>query len=59
MNDITNSRISVVYGIESYFVPEGKGKDIEKNRGKDLAVKVSVDKFGNAVIKSLVKKGGR
>ncbi|MFH1849373.1 MAG: GDYXXLXY domain-containing protein [archaeon] len=47
-------RISVKYGIESYFVPEGKGREIEmlQNTG-DLYVMVSVDRFGNAVITDL------
>lgn len=47
------NRITVEYGIESYFVPEGKGREIERNRGK-IYTKVAVDKFGNAVIKSLI-----
>lgn len=48
--------LSVEYGIESYFVPEGKGREIERNRGK-LYTKVAIDKFGNAVIKSLIMDG--
>ncbi len=47
--------LNVEYGIESYFVPEGKGKEIEKLREwKNLAVKVSIDRFGNAIISSLL-----
>ena len=39
------------YGIESYFVEEGAGKELEKAaRNSQLDVEVSVDKFGNAVI---------
>ncbi|MCR4263338.1 MAG: GDYXXLXY domain-containing protein [Candidatus Roizmanbacteria bacterium] len=41
---------SIEYGIESYFVPEGKGRDIERMRGRNLYAQVSVDKNGNAVI---------
>jgi uncharacterized membrane-anchored protein len=48
--------LTVEYGIESYFVPEGKGREIERNRGK-LYTKVAIDKFGNAVIKSLIMDG--
>lgn len=47
-------RIEVNYGIESYFVPEGEGKDIEKKmRGNKSSVSVEavVDSFGNALIK--------
>lgn len=49
-----DGEITVEYGIESYFVPEGKGKDIERKRPD---VKVSIDKFGNAVIKALLIDG--
>ena len=46
----------IEYGIESYFVPEGLGGEIERNREK-LYTKVAIDKFGNAVIKSLIMNG--
>jgi len=49
-------RLTVEYGVESYFVPEGKGGEIEKNRGR-IYTRVSIDKFGNAVIKGLVLDG--
>lgn len=45
--------IDVEHGIESYFVPEGTGRDIERARGK-LKVRVAVDGFGNAGIMGLV-----
>jgi len=51
-----SNSLTVKYGIESYFVPEGKGREIERNRGK-LYTKVAIDKFGNAVIKSLIIDG--
>ena len=44
---------NIEFGIESYFVEEGKGKDIEKLRGKDLMAGVVIDKEGRAVIKNL------
>jgi len=47
------NRLRVEYGIESYFVSEGKGKKTEKMRWK-IHTKVAVDRFGNAAIKSLV-----
>lgn len=50
------NRLTIEYGIESYFVPESKGREIERNRGK-LYTKVAIDKFGNAVIKSLIMDG--
>ncbi|MBD3203898.1 hypothetical protein GF327_06365 [Candidatus Woesearchaeota archaeon] len=51
-----SNKLNVEYGIESYFVPEGKGKEIERNLGKIFS-KIAVDDFGNAVIKSLVLDG--
>lgn len=43
--------INVVYGIESYFVPEGKGKDIEREIfEKRVRVELSIDKRGYASI---------
>ncbi|MDP2267980.1 MAG: GDYXXLXY domain-containing protein [Deltaproteobacteria bacterium] len=49
----SSNRVNIEYGIESYFVPEGKGKEIERNLGK-IYTKIAVDDFGNAVIKSLI-----
>jgi uncharacterized membrane-anchored protein len=43
----------VTYGIESYFVPEGQGRDIERLRS-GLRVQVVVDGLGNAQIKALL-----
>ena len=51
------SRLTLEYGIESYFVPEGKGREIERQTGRNLDVKVSIDKLGNAVIKELLIDG--
>lgn len=58
---ITNQRwgsgLRVEYGIESYFVPEGKGRSIERLRNTgDVDALVVVDRFGNAVIKDLLIK---
>ena len=52
-----NNSVNIKYGIESYFVPEGKGRIIERARGKNLLVKAAVDKKGNAVIKELLLDG--
>lgn len=52
----TNSIIEVSYGIETFFVPEGHGKEIEQKMGKTLDVKVSIDRYGNAVIQSLLSE---
>ncbi|MDD5585239.1 MAG: GDYXXLXY domain-containing protein [Candidatus Omnitrophica bacterium] len=43
--------INVVYGIENYFVPEGKGKAIEKEISAHRAtVELSIDKRGDASV---------
>lgn len=58
VKNVRDKNLTIEYGIESYFVPEGKGKEIERLRaGKKLEVRVSVDKFGNLVIKSLLIDG--
>ncbi len=46
-------RNSIEYGIESYFVPEGKGWHLERNRG-NMDVLVVIDSSGNAVIKEVL-----
>lgn len=46
----------IKYGIESYYVKEKTGKDIEKNLRNGTLVKVSIDRNGNAKIKELVSK---
>lgn len=43
--------VSVIYGIESYFVPEGKGRDIEgKIDGKRIQAELSIDSKGYASV---------
>ena len=49
-----DKKLEANYGIESYFVPEGEGRDIEKKmRGNksSVSVEVVVDSSGNALIK--------
>ena len=56
VNHCYNKKLKLNYGIESYFVPEGEGKDIEKNmRGNKSSVEVEVlvDTSGNAIIKKV------
>jgi uncharacterized membrane-anchored protein len=50
--------INVHYGIESYFVPEGEGREIElpRNEGK-VAILVAVDGGGAAAIKAVLVDG--
>lgn len=52
--------LRVDYGIESYFVPEGKGMEIERKQWTEeqaVTVKIAIDKRGNALIKSLLIDG--
>jgi uncharacterized membrane-anchored protein len=50
--------VTVVYGIESFFVPEGKGKPIEDERNKDnVTVDVALGSDGRAAIKTLKISG--
>lgn len=51
--DATN--VYLKYGIENYFIPEGEGKKFENVKlGKNISVKVAVDRFGNAAIASVL-----
>ena len=48
----------ITYGIESYFVPQGTGKDIEAEaRSGELSVDVAVDAQGRPAIKAIRRKG--
>lgn len=50
--------VSVDYGIESFFVPEGKGRPIEDERNKDqVTVDVALGADGRAAIKTLKVAG--
>ena len=55
---VRTGRINVRYGIESYFVPEGEGREIElpRNEGK-VAILVAVDGGGAAAIKAVLIDG--
>ena len=51
-------QLRVEYGIESYFVEEGKGRAIEASRNtRDLKVEVSLRKDGKGIITGLVMDG--
>jgi uncharacterized membrane-anchored protein len=48
----------VTYGIESYFVPEGRGRELERLvRDKRIAAVLAVDASGTAAIKGLAVDG--
>lgn len=48
----------ITYGIESYFVPQGTGREIEQERQKgDLSADIAVDNQGRPAIKALRRNG--
>lgn len=51
-----STNLNITYGIESYFVPEGEGRKIERSR-RDMYAKVAIDSSGRSVIKSIVQDG--
>jgi uncharacterized membrane-anchored protein len=57
---VYGSTLRVDYGIESYFVEENKGIEIEMARDtRELKVEASVLKSGKATISSLIMDGNR
>jgi uncharacterized membrane-anchored protein len=56
----TKPAANVRYGIESYFVPEGTGKELENLvRDKKISAVIAVGSKGDAAIKALVVDGKR
>ena len=53
VTDAAPASVSVEYGIESYFVPEGKGHDLERAAGSGLVVEAAVDRYGHAAIRGV------
>jgi uncharacterized membrane-anchored protein len=54
----TTTEINVDYGIESFFVPQGMGRDIEDTRQKgELTADIAIDPQGRAAIKAMRRKG--
>ena len=50
--------VTVKYGIENYYVPEGEGRKIERPKpGQTVSVRVVVDRFGNAGIRAILVDG--
>lgn len=53
-----DNRVGVEWGIESYFVPEGEGRKIERERNaENTSVIVSVDSTCSSVLKELLIDG--
>ena len=53
---VAKSNRNISYGIEQFFIPEGKGKGFSF-AGKESAARVSIDKNGNAVLKTVYVNG--
>ena len=50
--------MQVRYGIESYFVPEGEGRALERPQADEVvSLRIAVDKAGNAGIKAVLVNG--
>jgi uncharacterized membrane-anchored protein len=50
--------ISVKYGVENYFVPEGEGRALERPKpGETVSIRLVVDRYGNAAIKAVLVNG--
>jgi uncharacterized membrane-anchored protein len=50
------STVHIQYGLEQYFIPEGKGQRLG-SFGSEAVAKVAVDDNGNAVIKNILVNG--
>ena len=51
---LRDRNIRISYGIDTYYVPEGEGRKIERlDRNQVLAAEVYVDGIGNALIKQI------
>jgi uncharacterized membrane-anchored protein len=53
---IASDGMRVEYGIESYFVPEGQGRELEREAGRGLTVEAAVDRHGRAVIRHVLRE---
>src|SRR3989344_7773070 len=54
----TARTITVKYGVENYFVPEGEGRELERPKsGETVSIRVVVDKSGNPAIKAVLVNG--
>lgn len=52
------THLTVRYGVENYYVPEGKGRELERpKQGETVSIRLAVDRFGNAGIKAVLVNG--
>jgi len=53
-----NPRTFVRYGIETYFIPEGEGRELERpGRDKTVSILAAIDRYGGAGIKAVFVNG--
>jgi len=58
VSENNGKNFTIIYGIENYFVPEGKGLELENARDSEtLSVAVKINSYGNAAIKNLYVNG--
>lgn len=58
VRNATSGRVHALFGIERFYVPEGKGRGIEENMRQDrFEVVVAVGEDGSAQIRSLLHDG--
>lgn len=58
VNRADTGTLWVDYGIESFFVPQGMGREIETERQKgDLSADIAIDAQGRAAIKAMRRHG--
>lgn len=56
--DQSRTALNIRYGIESYFVPEGEGRALERPHPDEvISIRVVVDRYGNAGIKAVLVNG--
>lgn len=55
VTQVKNGLITVEYGIEQFFVPEGRGLEIEQ--AEDVDVRVKINRSGTAAIEALIVDG--
>ena len=55
---VEGRNITVRYGIEDYFIPEGEGRQLERPRQQQrVSLRVAVDRYGNGAIQGLLIDG--
>lgn len=55
--DEYGNKLFVNYGIDSYYVPQHQGKDLERRSGAGLEAEVSVDKRGDSALSKIFYNG--